>query len=330
MAANVSVPSTRIKAHMSQFLDQFQNRNKMDDIKMLNQIMGRYPSKNNARTETFVILEDAPPFKRWDEAAPRQFGTFSDLSFDVEILKWQNAIEWARIDEEDFLSRGTLKQRCAQAGKKAALLDIEVFFQMVQGLTDADRLPSVPNAADGQALFSASRALFGASGNVVTGSGITTVAGIRNSFFEAREVLDGLVDTHGDLYHNDSAIDSGVVLLFGRKHEERVSETFEAKVIAQGGAGVENIVSTVSRFGNVTLWPTSRIATDDMYLILKDYPYPPIFALERPDLGDLEQIYVDERNSDYCRENDKRQIVHRFRRGYGISLPLAAVKISNS
>ena len=104
-------------------------------------------------------------------------------------------------------------------------------------------------------------------------------------------------------------------------------EAFEAKLIRQGDAGVENIVSTL--FKGVDLWLTPRITNDDWYLAIADYPEKPIFALERNDLGGMQQILVTEDNSDECRDKDIRKLLFRMRKGYGVSQRMNIVKINN-
>ena len=328
MAINVSVPSTRIKGLMNTFANVFTNRLNTDpDRERLSMVMGFHPSKNNARDETFYFLTDPPPFTRWDEGEPRVLGALSDVNWNVPILKWESGLQWRRIDEEDDLTGGRLKQAVLSIANKASLVDIESFFQILSGGTDPDRLTAVPTAADGLALYSSSRTLFGTAGNIISGSGVQSVAQIKADFFECLERLHGVKDTHGDFYHPDAALDGRIVVIFPQAHRERFFEAFEAKIIRQGEAGVENILSTL--FGNVTLWPTPRLSGDDWYLFLADFPEKPIFALERSDLGGIEQILVTEDTSDYCRTNDVRQLLFRMRKGYGCSMPLATVKVDN-
>ncbi len=328
MAVNVSVPSTRIKGLMNSFANIFTNRiNKDPDRERLKMLMDFIPSKNRARDETFYFLTDPPPFTRWDEGEPRVLGTLSDVNWNVPILKWQSGIQWRRIDEEDELTGGRLRQQIRAIANKASLVDIEIAFQILTGGTDPDRLASLPTGADGLSLFSSSRALFGAAGNIVAGSGVSTVAQIKADFFEGMERLGDLTDTHGDLYHPDAAVEGKKLIIFPHEHRERFFEAFQAKIIRQGEAGVENIMS--SSFANTVLWPTPRLSGSDWYMHLADYPEKPIFALERNDLGGVEQILVTEDNSDYCRNNDCRQLVFRMRKGYGVSMPLATLKIDN-
>ena len=202
MAVNVSIPSTRIKGLMRSFENMFNNRiNKDPDRKKLAQIMDFIPSKNNARDETFYFLTDPPSWERWDEGDPRSLGSLSDQSWTVPITKWQSGIQWKRIDQEDEIIQGRLLSQARGISKKASLVDIEVFFQILQGTTDPKRLKVIPTAADGLALYSSSRELFGSNGNIVGGSGVSTVAKIKADFFECLERLHNVRDTHNDLYH---------------------------------------------------------------------------------------------------------------------------------
>ena len=329
MAVNLSVPSTRIKGLMNSFSDMFLNRLNQDpDRQRLQKVMDFIQSKNKARDETFHFLTDPPPFTRWDEGEPRVYGTFGDISWNVPVLKWQSAIQWKRVDEEDDLTNGRLKKQARSIAGGAALVDIEVFFQILTGSTDPDRLKNLPLGADGLALYSSSRTLYETNGNVVSGDGVQSVASIKASFFEVAERISGVRNTHNQLYHPESIWDSPVIVIFNDAHRERFIEAFEAKIIRQGEAGVENILS--SSFANVELWPTPRLSGDDWYVFALGMEEKPVFALERNDLGGMELIYADERNSDYCRNYDVRQILCRMRKGYGISLPLGTVKVDNT
>lgn len=332
MAINVSVPSTRIKGLMRSFENIFRNRINTDpDRKKLSAgLMDFIPSKNNAREETFFFLTDPPPFERWDEGEPRSLGTFGDQSWTVPIDKWQAGVQWKRLDEEDDLTQGNLKKQARSTANKAQLVDIEVAFQILQGATDPKRLKTIPLAADGLSLFSSSRALFGANGNVVAGSGLTSVAKIHLDFFEVLGRLHNLRDTHNDLYHPSSVLDGeGITIIASDIHRQRFYEAFEATEIKSGNTTIPNVIK--ARWGgNITLWLTPRITSDDWFLSVNGMPEKPIFALERNDLGGLEQLYVDERVSDYCRNYDVRQIVYRMRKGYGVSLPLGIVKVDNT
>ncbi len=329
MAIRPSVPNSRIKGLMTEFQNLFNRRIKEDpDRERLKEIMTFVPSKNNARDETFHFFEDPPGFRRWDPESPRtNYGTLGDNSFTVPVLKWESSLEWRREDEEDDLTR-RLRPQLQALTSKASLIEIESAFQIMQGLTDPDRLATIPTAADGLAMYSAARVLFGSAGNIYAGSGVGTTAQIKADFFGVRELLNGVTDTHGDLYHPDSVFDAGMVIVFNDEHLERFAEAFEARVIQGSAAGIENILVT-SKFGaNIQLWPTPRVTGDDWYVFLRGFPEKPLIALERTDLGGVELILRDETNSDYCAENDVRRLLARRRIGFGVSLPLGTVKVS--
>lgn len=330
MPINSSLPSTRIKGAMTTFENMYLSRFSKDPVReKLKLLMDFIPSKNNARDETFIMPGDSPGFKRWDEGSPRVYGTVGDQSWNVPIVKWQNAVQWARIDEEDDLYR-IIGKKMRSTVDKAFLVDLECFFQLLQASTDPDRLRYIPTCADGLAMFSSSRVLMHpTAGNVLPGSGVQTISQIKADFFEALERFREVRDTHNDLYHPDGRIEGRKVIIVHPANHERFLEAFNAKIIRQGEAGVENILATSSIF-DVDIWVTPRITGDSWYMFLADMPEKPIFALERNDIGGIQQIYVNEQNSDHCRDNDVRQILYRFRKGYGYSLPLGAWKVSNT
>lgn len=328
--ARISIPNSRIKGLQTEFSGLFQGRLKGKmERKWLEKVMGFIQSKNKTRTETFHYFTDAGGFRRWDRGTTRSYTDLYDVAWEVEVLRWEDAIEWDREDEEDLIVR-TFRQQLGAMADKSILIDIEAFFQIIQATTDPDRLETVPNGADGLAIYSSSRTDFGGSGNVVTGSGVSTVAQIKSDFFSARQRINGLKDKHLDFYHRENVFLDGICILFNDANLERFAETFEAKLIQGSAAGIENIIIAETWAGPITLWPTPRITDDSWYFFAEGVPEKPVFALERRDLGsEPEQIYKDENNSDYCADNDARRMLFRKRVGYGVSLPQGTVQVNN-
>lgn len=328
--ARISIPNSRIKGLQTEFSGLFQGRLKgKQERKWLTKVMDFIQSKNKTRTETFHYFTDAGGFRRWDRGRSRSYTDLYDVAWEVEVLRWEDAIEWDREDEEDLLVR-TFRQQIGAIADKAILIDIESFFQIIQASTDPDRLLTIPNASDGLAIYSSSRTDFGVNGNIVSGGGVSTVAQIKTDFFKARARVNGLVDKHLDLYHRENVFLDGITIIFGDVNLERFAETFEAKLIQGSSAGIENILISETWAGPITLWPTPRITTNDWFVFAEGVPEKPVFALERRDLGsEPEQIYKDENNSDYCADNDVRRMLFRKRVGYGVSLPQGTVMIDN-
>lgn len=329
----VSVVNSRIKGLQTEFSGLFQNRLKGSlERKMLSKVMGFIGSKNNARTETFHYFGDGGGFRRWDQGKPRTYTELTDVSFAVEILKWEDGIQWERIDEEDDLT-GQFRGALGGIANKAILIEIEAFFQVLQGASDPDRLKAsqIPTASDGLAWFSSSRSTFGTGGNIVAGSGVKSVKQIKRDIFRVRKRINGLVDAHGDLYHKENVFMSGMVILFNDANLERFAEAFGTKMIEGVNGPIENVLMSESWAGPITLWPTPRITDDSWYVVALGHPEPAFFALERRDLGsEPEQLYKDENNDTYCSENDVRRMLYRKRVGFGLSLPQAWCQVTNS
>lgn len=321
------VPSTRIKGLMNTFDNFYTNHAAENPTRaVIMKLMEVVASKNNARDETFNMLGDPPPFERWDEDAPRYFGTIGDQSWTVPVLKWQNGVRWKRIDEEDDLT-GRLKPALSAAARKAALLEVDIFFQLLQSSVNGRLLPGIPTCADGLPLFSASRTLMGSGGNIVAGSGVRSIHQIQADFYEVLEQLQGVRDTHGDYYWSEGEIDGPKIIFASTANRQRFIEAFEQKTMPSMGAGVDNVL--VAK-GNVTLVFTPRITGNSWYIGLENVPRKPIFTLTRTDVGGIEKLYKDETNSDESEASDTRRIVFRKRAGYGYSLPLGLFQVSNS
>ena len=330
MAIRASALNARIKGLQVEFANIFTNRLSASRERVaLDRVMGRIANKLDSRDADFHYFTAPPGFRRWDEDTKRTYGRLFDRSWKVPVLKCQSAIEWNRIDEEDDLT-GRFRSQLAAIANKSILIDVEAFFQILTGATDPDRLKTLPLASDGLSLFSSSRTDFGTGGNIVTGSGIATVAQIKADFFSARKKFTGLVDQHGDLYHDPEIFNEGVTILFNDDNLERFAEAFQAKIIQGTAAGIENIVMSTSWAGNVTLWPTPRITDNSWYMHLDGQPERAIFALERKDIGSEPEVIIKtERESDYCSENDCRRMLFRKRTGYGISQPQGLCQVTN-
>lgn len=327
MATPVSnVPSTRIKGAMNTFDSFYTKFAENPAYKAVSSLIQEVPSLNNARDETFRMLGDPPGFERWDEGSPRVYGTIQDQSWSVEILKWQAAVAWKRIDEEDDISK-RLRPQLERTAKKAVLKKINVLFQILQSTSDSRYLKSIPTCADGLALFSSSRALMGTTGNIVAGNGIASVHQILADYNRSLEIFHGVRDTHNDFLHDAMEVEGAKVIFANPANRQRFQEAFEAKTIVSQGAAVDNVLAMSN--GNVTLVFTPRVVGNSWYIALQETQHKPIFMLTRSDLGGVEKIYKDESNSDRSEDEDSRRIVFRLRAGYGCTLPMGLIQVSN-
>ena len=89
-------------------------------------------------------------------------------------------------------------------------------------------------------------------------------------------------------------------------------------------SAVTNIVHDPSR--NVQLWGTSRLATGDWFIFLKNSPKKATFLLDRQSAQEFSALEGDN-NSDNVRDKGIEYLQFESRSGGGIALPYGAIRI---
>lgn len=282
-------------------------------------------------SETFAWFESAPAWKIWRAGESITSKPFKDSSFTVLNRDWGIKLEWRENDKNDDQTR-SLMTRAREAGSSGPLLHERVLFQMLQGSTDNDLLPSVPNAADGSSLFSSSTRFGATGGNSLTGSGVASGPAIVLDFFRAKAQLQKFKDTESQPLWDPSVFDAGFVVYFNSDNERVFTEAFRQAIQAYANstsnAGVSNLPQASGL--NVTLVPTQRITTDDWFVGLKGCPdgKQPFVILERQTPRELTAL-VGDNNSDSARNTKVESIQWDARFGYGIATPYALVRLDN-
>jgi hypothetical protein len=298
---------------------------------MLNKVLGRIRNKLGARDADFHYFTAPPEFTLWDEGTKRKYGRLFDRTWKVPVLRYQSAIEWDRIDEEDDLT-DRFRTQLQDTANKAIEIEINAYFAILQGTASPSYLRTLPLAADGLSVFSSGRTnYFPGTGNVILGSGVSTPAQIVNDFFKVRSSFTRVVDDNGTLYHREGILREGMTIIFNDQLMKVFTEAFEAQNYQVSGAAPENVVTTRTKFGNITLWGTSRVTGNNWHCVVDAMPEKGIFALERRDLGsEPETILKTEAESDYCSDYDVRRLQFRKRIGFGVSLPLGMIQVTNA
>ncbi len=328
-AVSPELSATRIKGAMTNFMEAMRRRSNQGQPAKIKKLMATVPSENNTRTETFIVLEDMPNFNRWDDGQAREFGDFGSYSQSFPITRFQLSLQWERQDDEDSLVKIT--KFLTDAGDKYPLLKTNIFFQILSGSANPRLLKNIPNCLDGLPLFSAARTLFGSKGNIVSGSGVTSAAKIQRDLNQGVLRLQGLRDTHGNLYHSEDIRDNGLLIVGPSELRESFDKAFNVEYHGDGnGATEQNYVKT--SYGKISLLTSSRLSGNDWYVFadgLEDMQKP-IFEIPRTDLGGLEVRYWDETNSREMSMNSKREFHATVKVGFGCSNNFAGVKVSNS
>lgn len=322
LTAPIVVPSAALQAGMrAEFLGIYKQ---VYDIELaaLGKIM-RFGIPSTLRTETYPFADTMPHPRRWPKgtAVPREGSQYR--TFTVTNVKWGVRLEWAREDREDNRI-SNIWDDARSAGANWARLRRRVFFQMLLGTADAALLATIPNAADGVALFSGAARFGHASGNIVTGNGVATTAAIHRDFFTALSRFQLYQDTKGQRLLDPGIITRGVCVIAGSANMEVFQTAFKAMTHEKIVSAPENIVA--AQYRNIDLMFAPEITDNDWYVALTDVQPKAFFEQERVA---LEEKRSQAGSSDEASKDDIEFIQWRSRSGYGIGMPYSIQQVNN-
>lgn len=296
------------------------------------------------REHDFAYLNAAPHMTYWRRGSTVPTAAMDSVQFKVKVYEWARRVPWSKFDRKDDQTQ-SLMDMARMAGESAALLDERLFFDLLTNT--ATNLPAVPLAPDGVAMFNATDSgannRFGISGgNVVTGTGVNAIVDVLENFYSVIVRFKQFQDGQSQPLLSDATIDGGFVILHAAADTEVMEEAFlqrrQGIVLTAGGvksgsgdtavAGTTptNIVHDSSR--NVTLWGTSRLATGDWYVFLRNCPKRATFILDREGVQEFSSLEGDN-NGDHTRDTGEEYIQWERRIGGGIPLPYGAIKVNN-
>jgi hypothetical protein len=278
--------------------------------------------------EKFFYFESAPYMKLWKRGTTMHEGKFKGVQWTVTNYEWAEAIPWHYANRQDDQTRSLMK-RAADLGKNSAMLDEQNFFDILVGSAAWDRLPALPSAPDGQALYYGSTRFGLAAGNIVPGGTVATAPLIRTDFYKAIAAWLQFQDTEGKPLLDRSVLDGGITAFVGAANVQAFGEAFSQKMtshtaIGAGNVPVSNIVMDMGL--NVKVVPTQYITTNDWFLFLNQADVKPVFSLKRDGVQDVVETF---QNSDLVRRTGMESIRFWERRGYGVNMPYATIKIDN-
>jgi hypothetical protein len=295
-----------------------------------------YPSTR--REEIYAYMTTPPVLNRWPVGSNMEAGTFKGVRYTCLNHRFAQSVSWNASDAQDD-QLNSLLLTARGIGANAAQLDERLFFQILNGTTDTDLLPSAtPNAPDGAALYSAtdgaSAIRFGVSGgNIVTGN-IDSAIQCRTAYWTALGQFRNMQDTQGQPLHDESVIDGPKILIYGAANEQVFRESFiqnQVAGVADVGvdpgslniAGVSNLIHDSNQVP--TLWSTQRISDNNSYLFLENSPIKAIFSQLREPLR--EQVATMD-NSDIARDSGVESVRFWLRKGVSPNLPYQTIQLN--
>lgn len=345
MAPTILSNNLLVNGLKTEFTDTYTKiRNRQSDSRLAKVMNLSVPATN--REHDFAYINAAPHLEYWQRGESVPQDAMLSVQFKAYVYEWAQRVGWSKFDRKDDQTQ-SLYDAARMAGESAALLDERLFFDLILagGGGTALNLPAVQNAPDGASGFSTtdgnSANRFGASsGNLLTGTGITTVHDVQADYYSAIEQFGLFQDGKGQPLLSPETIGAGTIII----HAMADTQIFETSFLqlrqgigldntgAIGGTVVDaaattNIVKDASR--NVELWGTPRLATGDWYVFLKNPPKEQTFILDREGVIELSSLEGDN-NGDRTRDTGEEYVQWERRCGAAWALPYGAIMIDNS
>lgn len=324
-SANVSANELLARGLRTEFTETYARAIKGSEP-MLSRVMDlNLPSTH--LEEIYGYFETVPHWRRWQRGEEIPRAGMRARNFKVVNYDWGISIDWHDNDEQDDQSI-SLVRRVRDAATDAALLPERIFFQILTNGTDALLLPGVPNAPDGAAFFATTAAgvnRFGAaSGNLLSGSGVSTTAAIQSDFYTAWSQFRKFQDTDGQPLWPAESVNRSLVVIYGAGNEQVFRQAFN-QIFVQGTASApSNVIMDTNM--NVELWSTPRITDNDWCVFAAGAPIKAVFQQVRQPPRDYMEDML---NSDFARRTKIKSMQWDARYGFGLSLPYQAVKVNN-
>jgi hypothetical protein len=323
-SANISAAEVLVRGLRTEFTETYSRAIKEYEPALKKVMDLNIPS--NKLSEIYGYFETVPHWMRWQRGEEIPRSGMRARNFTVVNYDWGIAIDWHEDDEQDDQSL-SLVARAREAATDAALLAERVFYQILLGLTDANLLPTVPNAPDGASFFSTTAGgvnRFGvANGNALTSSGISSTSQIQADFFAAYGQFRRFQDTQGQPLWPSELINRGVLVIYGSQNEQVFRQAFQ-QLFVQGSSAAPSNVILDSKM-QVELWSTPRITTNAWYVFLTNAPRKAVFQqVRQPPRDNMEDML----NSDFARRTKIKAMQWDARYGFGLSLPYQAIQIS--
>ena len=327
----------------TEFADTYTSiRNRQSDGR-LSLVMDTVSATN--RDHDFAYFNAAPHMTHWQRGESIPTDAMDSVQFNVPIFEWARRVPWSKWDRKDDQTQ-SLFEAARMAGESAALLDERFFFDLLiaGGGGTAVTLPAVQNAPDGVSGFSAtdgdSAARFGiTNGNLLTGSGVTTVHDVQADYYGALEQFMGFQDGKSQPLLSAETVNAGTIIIHAAADTQIMEQAFlqVRQGIGMDVAGARggtvlapsadtNLVHDSGR--NVQLWGSSRLATGDWYVFLANPPKKATFVLDREGVQEFSSLEGDN-NGDHTRDTAEEYIQWERRAGAAWALPHAAIKINN-
>lgn len=318
----------------SQLAEAYRNMRPVSPI--LAQVM-RVGVGAEARAEIFGAESSPPRLARWERGDSIARATQELVTWEVDTTDFGVALDYHADDLEDADRLFGYGQGWAEKlAARARQLPEEILLQIMDATADPRLLATIPTAADGVAMFSATdsdggarfgvASMFGGagSGNILTGQGYATTQAVKSDVLRASAMVESQEDTRGGQLHSQGVADRKVVIA-STQHAEVFKAAFGQRTLSTPAGGSESNLFLDLGEG-VTLWLTSAKSPLSTVVVFPDAGGA---ALEERIMGPPTTVSADQSNSDRARDTMVHAIYCRYRAKYALGFPHGVVKINN-
>lgn len=281
--------------------------------------------QSTGASETYPEADSAAAPERWVEGTSIPKEAFGTGTMSITNFIYARGVEWLRsqvLDDRTGGINGQLLRRARETGQKFGDLRLRLLHQIITAATNAALLPSVPNAYDGSAIYISTTRYGNAAGNIVTGSGITSVSLMQADIYSLIKRFRDMLDTQSRFIWSGADVDKGIMLVHGPTTEHILDLAVHSDVIQGSSAGVSNPL----RKKNIETANWSEITDSDIFGFLTGVELKAMLIQEREALQETE---ADFSNSDAARDKHLFSIDFFERLGVGVLAPMVTVKINN-
>ncbi len=267
---------------------------------------------------------------RWEADSIIPSKSVGSQRFQVRNTDFGRRAVLPRNVEDD--QTGSAVNVARQFANTTAILPEQIFYQYIQNGTDNTLLATVPNSADGNALYITTTRYGSSSGNVVTATGgTTTVQGIITDLTSVYRRFAEFQNTESQPFFDASqakniSIFHGTTLSMVMMQAEFQTRTPWEQTSGATGQTPTNLLQEAGF--RIKYVNNQRITGSLYYVFLRDLPAAqrPIFRQVRKGFTEFPGNFI---NSDFSRDLGQTYVQADLREGWGSALAIGTCRVGS-
>jgi len=284
--------------------------------------------------EVYAFLESTPVPERWDRGNVIANKGMKSVQFSVTNRDWGFRIYYHSNDVGDDQT-GSLYAKVRELAQNWVILEEEIIFQYIQNSTNARLLPTVPNSADGNALYPSTTRYGSSSGNQVSETGTSTVQQIITDTMSTFRRFNELQNTESQPLHNLRQT-KNLTVVYAPELALVQNQAFTSMSVFGYQAGTDTTdTSTAASIDNVlqtagfSIKPlmSQRITDTSRYFFLRGLPVEkrPVFQQLREGMSEALGNWE---TSDHTRDTGEMYAQFKNRAGWGSCQAYSTIKLT--